>query len=455
MSFVSINPATGETLAKVPKDKDSVIKTKIQRAASFADEWADSSFAERTQLLNRLAKVLEENVKELATLITQEMGKPIRQAEAEVKKCAWVCRYYAEHAPRFLEEESVSTDATYSGIRYEPLGAILGIMPWNFPFWQVFRFAIPAIAAGNTVLIKHASNVPQTALRLVEVFRTAGAPEGLFQVLMISASKVKDVLKFEEIRGVSLTGSTEAGRKVAELAGKHLLPSVMELGGSDPFLVLPDANLHDAARVGIIARMQNNGQSCIAAKRFIVSDVVAKKFTDLMRSQFQYLKVGDPMDPETDVGPLARKDLVETLHDQVKKSVKKGARILLGGKPLKDHQGFYYMPTLMTDVGPGMPVFDEETFGPVLPITVAPSIQEMIRLANATRYGLGASVWTLDEEVARMLISELKTGMVFVNTMVRSDPRLPFGGVKESGYGRELNRHGIYEFVNIKTVWIA
>ncbi len=455
MGFKSINPATGEVVKEIPEDKSKTVESKIQKAYKAYQEWKTTLISERTSLLNKLADSLERNIESLSRLITEEMGKPIRQAEAEVKKCAWVCRHYAEKAPELLAEKSVETDASYSGVRYEPLGVILGVMPWNFPLWQFFRFAVPAIAAGNTVVLKHASNVPRCALAIGEIFRESGAPEGLVEVLMISSKKVKDVIKHELVRGVSLTGSTEAGIKVAQEAGKHLLPSVMELGGSDPFIVLEDAILRDAARIGIIARMQNNGQSCIAAKRFIVADVVAPKFTELMKEQINRLKVGDPMDPETDVGPLARKDLVETLHDQVKSSVKKGARVLVGGNRIKDLPGFYYAPTLMIDVAPGMPVFDEETFGPVLPITVGHSLEEMIELANKSEYGLGASIWTMDKDLAQQIIPELEAGMVFVNAMVRSDPRLPFGGVKKSGYGRELGDHGIYEFVNIKTVWIG
>ncbi|NPA33690.1 MAG: NAD-dependent succinate-semialdehyde dehydrogenase [Chlorobi bacterium] len=455
MSFKSINPATGEVVKEIPEDKSKTIENKIEKAHKTFREWRATIISERTSLLNKLADTLEKNLESLSKLITEEMGKPIRQAEAEVKKCAWVCRHYAEKAPDLLAEKPVETDASYSGVRYEPLGVILGVMPWNFPLWQFFRFAVPAIAAGNTIVLKHASNVPRCALAIEEIFRESGAPEGLVEVLMIPSKKVKDVIKHELIRGVSLTGSTEAGMKVAQEAGKHILPSVMELGGSDPFIVLEDAILRDAARIGIIARMQNNGQSCIAAKRFIVADVVAPKFTELMKEQINRLKVGDPLDPETDIGPLARKDLVETLHEQVKDSVKKGARVLVGGNKMKNLPGFYYAPTLMIDVAPGMPVFDEETFGPVLPITVGHSTEEMIELANQSEYGLGASIWTLDSDLAKQLIPELETGMVFVNAMVRSDPRLPFGGVKKSGYGRELGDHGIYEFVNIKTVWIG
>ncbi len=454
MAFKSINPATGKVIKEIPEDKSKAIEQKIQKAHKAFREWRTTIISERTSLLLKLAETLERNLEPLSRLITEEMGKPIRQAEAEVKKCAWVCRHYAEKAPVLLSEKTVDTDASFSAVRYEPLGVILGVMPWNFPLWQFFRFAVPAIAAGNTIVLKHASNVPRCALAIQDIFRESGAPEGLVEVLMIPSKKVKDVIKHELIRGVSLTGSTEAGIKVAQEAGKHLLPSVMELGGSDPFIVLEDAILRDAARIGIIARMQNNGQSCIAAKRFIVADVVAPKFTELMKEQINRLKVGDPMDPETDVGPLARKDLVDTLHEQVKNSVKKGARVLVGGNKIKDLPGFYYAPTLMIDVVPGMPVFDEETFGPVLPITVGHSVEEMIELANKSQYGLGASIWTLDKDLATQLISELETGMVFVNAMVRSDPRLPFGGIKKSGYGRELGDHGIYEFVNIKTVWI-
>ncbi len=455
MGFKSINPATGEIVKEIPEDKSKTVENKIQKAHKAYKEWKTTLTSERTSLLNKLADTLERNIDLLSKLITEEMGKPIRQAEAEVKKCAWVCRHYAAKAPELLAEKPVETDASYSGVRYEPLGVILGVMPWNFPLWQFFRFAIPAISAGNTIVLKHASNVPRCALAIEEIFRESGAPEGLVEVLMIPSKKVKDIIKHELIRGVSLTGSTEAGIKVAQEAGKRILPSVMELGGSDPFIVLEDAILRDAARIGIIARMQNNGQSCIAAKRFIVADVVAPKFTELMKEQINRLKVGDPMDPETDIGPLARKDLVETLHKQVKDSVKKGARVLVGGNRVKDLPGFYYYPTLMIDVVPGMPVFDEETFGPVLPISVGHSLEEMIELANKSEYGLGASIWTMDNDLAQQIIPELETGMVFVNAMVRSDPRLPFGGVKKSGYGRELGDHGIYEFVNIKTVWIG
>src|SRR5713101_1374978 len=383
-----------------------------------------------------------------------EMGKPVTQGEAEVEKCAWGCEYYAEHAARFLAPEPRETDAARSYVRFDPLGPVLAVMPWNFPFWQVFRFAAPALMAGNAGILKHASNVPRCALEIERVFRAAGLPEGLFGTVLVGPAAVPALIADARIRAVTLTGSDRAGSQVAEQAGRHLKKTVLELGGSDPFIVLEDADLERAATTAVEARLINSGQSCIAAKRFIVVEHVAERFLERFTSEMRARRVGDPLDPATQVGPQARLDLRENLHRQVQESVKRGARLVLGGQ-VPAGQGAFYPPTVLIAVEPGMPAFDQETFGPVAAVIRAKDEADAIRLANASPYGLGASVWTADVKRGERVAREIDAGSVFVNALVKSDPRLPFGGVKRSGYGRELSQYGLREFVNIKTVWLA
>jgi succinate-semialdehyde dehydrogenase/glutarate-semialdehyde dehydrogenase len=382
------------------------------------------------------------------------MGKPLAQSRAEVEKCAWCCDYFADNAQAFLADMPKESTATESYVAFDPLGPVLAIMPWNFPFWQVFRFAAPGLMAGNVGILKHASNVPQCALAIEEVFRNAGFPEGTFQTLLVPGSKATALIDDPRIAAVTLTGSEEAGARVAEASGRNLKPAVLELGGSDPFIVLADADVETAARVAIDARFQNAGQSCIAAKRFIVVDSVAEEFQERFRNGIEELPVGDPSDAGTRVGPLAKQDLVDTLDEQVRRSVDAGASIVTGGQRL-DRPGYFYAPTLIAGVKPGMQVFTEETFGPAAALIRARDAEEAVALANDSRFGLGASLWSRDIDRAKSLAREIETGSVFINGMVASDPRLPFGGVKSSGYGRELSEFGIREFVNIKTVWIG
>ncbi|HKJ87525.1 MAG TPA: NAD-dependent succinate-semialdehyde dehydrogenase, partial [Gammaproteobacteria bacterium] len=383
----------------------------------------------------------------------REMGKPITGARAEAEKCAWVCEYYAEHAVEFLQEEVTGTDADSSYVRYEPLGSVLAVMPWNYPFWQVFRFAAPGLMAGNVGLLKHASNVPGCALAIEQIFAEAGFPEGVFQSLLIGSGPVSGIIEDRRVKAATLTGSEVAGRKVAEAAGRALKKTVLELGGSDPFIILKDADIRRAAQVGAGARCLNSGQSCIAAKRFIVVQDRLEEFTKVFVPLMSEQKMGDPMDEDTRIGPQAREDLREDLHRQVTGSVGKGAKILTGGEP-SERKGYYYPPTVLTDVGKGMPAYEEEVFGPVAAIIPVSDEVQAIRMANDTQYGLGASLWSRDIGKAERLTREIQAGCVFVNNLVKSDPRLPFGGVKQSGYGRELGFHGIREFVNVKTVWM-
>jgi succinate-semialdehyde dehydrogenase/glutarate-semialdehyde dehydrogenase len=386
--------------------------------------------------------------------MTLEMGKPIAQAEAEVDKCAWVCEYYADHAEAMLAEQPRDTDASRSYVRFDPLGPVLAVMPWNFPFWQVFRFAAPAIMAGNAAVLKHASNVPRCALQIEEVFRDAGFPAGLFATALVGSSAVPGLIADERIAAVTLTGSEHAGRQVAERAGHELKKTVLELGGSDPFIVLADADLPVAARTAADARLVNSGQSCIAAKRFIVVEAVAEQFTARFVDELRARRVGDPLSRDTQVGPQARVDLRDDLHRQVQESIKRGAQRLLGGE-IPSGKGAFYPPTLLAAVDKGMPAFDEETFGPVAAVIRAKDEADAVRLANDSQFGLGASLWTQDRVRAERLAAQIEAGAVHVNGLVKSDPRLPFGGIKRSGYGRELSEYGIREFVNIKSVWIA
>ena len=453
MAIASINPATGETLKSFEPLTDSEIDAKIEKAFETFRSYRRIRFAERARMMLGAAEILEREKREFARVMTTEMGKPFKSAIDEAVKCATVCRYYAERAEDFLADETVETNATRSFITYQPLGVVLAVMPWNFPFWQVFRFAAPALMAGNTGLLKHASNVPQCALAIEDIFRRAGFPEGAFQTLLVGSDKVERVLDDPRVAAATLTGSDAAGRAVAERAGKRIKKTVLELGGSDPFIVMPSAALEDAVKTAVKARTINNGQSCIAAKRFIIADEIADEFESRFVAEMLALKVGDPMDEATDIGPLATPDILSDLADQVQKTVEAGARVLTGARAL-ERRGNYYAPTVLIDIPRESPAYGEELFGPVASVFRVRDIDEAIRLANDTRFGLGSSAWTNDPGEQSRFIEEIEAGQVFINGMVASDPRLPFGGVKDSGYGRELSALGIREFVNIKTVWI-
>jgi succinate-semialdehyde dehydrogenase/glutarate-semialdehyde dehydrogenase len=449
----SINPATEELIAQYEEHSDAELENRLKSAEETFAVWRTTDFAQRGERMGRAAKLLRQDRGKLARLMTDEMGKPITAAEAEIEKCASVCDYYGEHAERFLEDRPVETDASKSYVRYEPLGPVLAVMPWNFPFWQVFRFAAPAIMAGNVAVLKHASNVTGVALAIEELFCRADFPAGVMNSLIVSSSKVPQLIRHDAIRAVTLTGSEKAGIAVAEEAGRQIKKTVLELGGSDPFIVLADADPQAVAKQAAKARTINSGQSCIAAKRFLVEQPVADQFEKALAEQMQKLKVGDPRDRGTDIGPLAREDLLDELHDQVTRSLESGATLLTGGKRL-DRKGYYYAPTVLAQVQPGMAAFDEETFGPVAAVIRASDRDQLVQLANQSRYGLGASIWTANTNLGEHLATLIETGCVFVNGIVQSDPRLPFGGVKRSGYGRELSDIGIREFMNAKTVWI-
>ncbi|MGD0199967.1 MAG: NAD-dependent succinate-semialdehyde dehydrogenase [Bryobacteraceae bacterium] len=453
MAIQSINPATGQVLKTFEPDSPTEVGRKIALASETFREWRRVPFAERARRMARAAEILEAGRERFGRMMTQEMGKSIRSAREEAAKCARACRYYAEQAARLLAEQRVETSATLSYVRFQPLGPVLAVMPWNFPFWQVFRFAAPALMAGNVGLLKHASNVPQCALAIQEVFREAGFPEGAFQTLLIGSRQVAEVLSDGRIQAATLTGSEPAGSQVAGHAGRLIKKTVLELGGSDPFIVMPSADLEAAVKTAVEARTVNNGQSCIAAKRFLLAEPVAEEFTRRFVAGMEALRVGDPMEEATEVGPLATREILETLEEQVRRSVQAGARVLTGGRRLGG-PGNYYAPTVLADVPESAPAFSEELFGPVAPLFRFGAIEEAIRLANATPFGLGASVWTNDAADRQRFIDEIEAGMVFLNGMVVSDPRLPFGGVKRSGYGRELSEFGLREFVNIQTVWI-
>lgn len=452
MTIASTNPSNGQLIRTFAELSPAEIEQRLARAQRAFPAWAGLGFAKRAALLQGLAARLRQDAQRLGALMTLEMGKPIVQARAEIEKCAWVCEFYAAHGAEFLPTRTVATDAAESYVRYDPLGIVLAIMPWNFPFWQVFRFAAPALLAGNTALLKHASNVPQCAMAIEDLFRDCRFPDGVFTNLLVSAATAETLIAHPAVAAVTLTGSETAGRRVAAAAGAALKKSVLELGGSDPFIVLDDADLERAAAAGAQARTINAGQSCIAAKRFIVLETVAKPFLRLFKAQLRQLKVGDPLDETTAIGPLARGDLRFLLHDQITRSVTAGARLELGGE-IPAGRGYFYPVTLLTQVRPEMPVAAEETFGPVAPVLVVETDAEAVRLANASPYGLGASLWTQNPAKAHRIAGELEAGCVFINGMVKSDPRLPFGGVKLSGYGRELSAEGCREFVNIKSVW--
>jgi len=453
MAIQTINPASGKIEKTFSELTEIEVNELIEKAHDAFLKWRKTDFAARSQLMKNAAKILRDQKEHYGKILTFEMGKPITQAIAEVEKCAWVCDYYADNAERILEKEIVLTDASESFIRFDPIGVVLAVMPWNFPFWQVFRFAAPALMAGNVGVLKHASNVPMSGLAIEEIFTKAGFPQNVFKNLLVGSSLVKNIIDHPKVKAVTLTGSEPAGKQVAQACGAKLKKSLMELGGSDPFIVLEDANIDEAVKTAVTARIINNGQSCIAAKRFIVVEKIyeqfEKKFVDLMTK----IKVGDPMNKETELGPIAREDLLNELDDQVKQSVAKGAIALCGGKRIQ-RKGYFYEATVLSNVLPGSPAYDDEIFGPVASLIKAKDEEDAIRIANDSQFGLGASLWTSNREKAKEIAGKIESGSVFINGMVKSDPRLPFGGIKNSGYGRELSNYGIKEFVNIKTVWI-
>lgn len=449
-----VNPSTGERIESYETHTKDDIDGSLEQATTAFEEWRNRPLREREELLESAAEVLRENKQEYAETMTREMGKPITQAVSEVEKCAWVCDHYAKSASEYLQPEGHSSPPG-SSVKtvYEPLGPVLAVMPWNFPFWQVFRFAAPYLTVGNVGLLKHASNVPGCATAIEDVFNEAGYPDGVFQSLLIPSDLVDDIIADDRLRAVTLTGSGPAGRAVASTAGEHLKKTVLELGGNDPFVVLDDADVAEAAEMGAWARNQNGGQSCIAAKRFIVHTDVYDTFVDELVSEIESYTVGDPMDEDTDIGPQARQDLMEELHEQVQQSVDAGAEIATGGEPL-DREGTYYLPTVLTDVPEGCPADVEETFGPVAAVYEVADEERAIAKANDTDFGLGASIWTEDRDRGERVAREINAGCVYLNQLVKSDPRVPFGGIKESGYGRELSGDGIREFVNRKTIWV-
>ena len=452
--IASVNPATGETLRVFAALSEPELAERLQRAADAFAAYRHTSLAERAGWMARAAELLQAEAHPLARTMTLEMGKPVGAALAEVEKCAWVCRYYAEHAERFLADEPVALGEGRARVKHQPLGPVLAVMPWNFPLWQVFRFAAPALMAGNVGLLKHASNVPQCALAIERIFGRAGFPAGAFQTLLVGADAVERVIADARVRAATLTGSEGAGRAVGAATGRALKPSVLELGGSDPFVVLPSADLEAAARTAVQARTLNNGQSCIAAKRFILHREIADAFTRRFVERMRALQQGDPLDPAVEIGPLATAAIRDEVHEQVRRSVEAGATLLLGGE-LPAGPGWFYPPTVLADVPLAAPAACEEVFGPVAALFRVADLDEAIRVANASPYGLGSSAWTRDPAEQRRLADELEAGSVFLNAMVSSDPRLPFGGIKNSGYGRELARQGILAFVNVKTVRLA
>ena len=454
MSLTSINPATGKTLRTHEETTEEEVGAAIARAHETFLTWRERPLPERAALLKEAASVLRSRKEELAILMAEEMGKPVTQGAAEVEKCAWACEYYAQNAADHLRPDPIATESARSYVAFEPLGVVLAVMPWNFPLWQVIRFAAPALMAGNVGLLKHASNVPGCALALEETFRQAGFPGGAFRALLIGNARVRAVIEHPLVRAVTLTGSTPAGKAVAAQAGAVLKKTVLELGGSDPYLVLEDADLGRAAEICAASRLVNGGQSCIAAKRFVVVRLVLEAFTERFVAAMRAKRMGDPLQAETEVGPQARTDLRDAVHRQVTGSIEGGARLLLGGE-IPEGPGAYYPPTVLADVSPGMPAYDEEVFGPVGAIVPARDEDDAVRIANDSVFGLGAAVFTRDAARGERVARRLDAGATFVNALVASDPRLPFGGVKESGYGRELGSYGIKEFVNAKTVVVA
>lgn len=452
--LISINPADDKIIKSYEEDDEQTIYNKIKRSQEAFEEWKKTSFSVRKELLLKAANILRESKRELGTIMTLEMGKPILQSVAEIEKCAWVCDYYADNAENFLKDEVVETDASKSYVSFKPLGVILAVMPWNFPFWQVFRFAAPALMAGNVAVLKHSSNVTGCSLAIQKVFEDAGFPKDVFTSLLISSGKVEAVIQNKNIIAVTLTGSTPAGISVASIAGRNLKKTVLELGGSDPYIILEDADLEITVEACTIGRLLNGGQSCIAAKRFIVVNSIYSDFIELLKRKMGEKKMGDPFNEENYVGPQARKDLRDELHLQVKESIAKGAKAVLGCE-IPDIIGAYYYPSILTDVCKGMPAYDEELFGPVAAVIRAKDEKDAIAIANDTLFGLGGAVFTTNLERGECIArNEINAGSCFVNAFVKSDPRLPFGGINESGYGRELSAYGIKEFVNIKTIYI-
>jgi acyl-CoA reductase-like NAD-dependent aldehyde dehydrogenase len=454
MSIQTINPTTGEVLETFEPYNERQINEALEQARHAFVQWRATPFAERANHLHSIASNLRDHQAELARLAVLEMGKSITEAEAEVEKCAWNCDYFAEHAQEFLREEPVATNATQSYIAFHPLGVILAVMPWNFPYWQVFRFAAPTLMAGNTAVLKHASNVSRVALEIERIFQEAGLPQGVLRTVLVPGSETHRLIEDPRIAAVTLTGSDAAGVEVAAASGHVLKKTVLELGGSDAFIVLEDADLDQAAQVAVTARFQNNGQSCIAAKRFIVVEAVAEAFERKFVEATSKLHVGNPLNRETRIGPMARGDLRDALDGQVQASIQMGARVLLGGKPIEG-KGYFYPPTIITDVTSDMPMFREETFGPAAAVIHARDTEHAVELANDSVFGLSCNLWTRNIEQARRLTSRIAAGSLFINGMTASDPRLPFGGIKRSGYGRELSWFGMREFVNIQTVWIG
>lgn len=452
--LISVNPATGNVNAKFDCWDKVKLADVVDQVTAASFEWANTSLAERVKIIRSCGELLRQRCDELAKLITVEMGKVITESYAEIGKCIFACEYYADNAPAFLADEVVKTDASRSYVSHQPLGTALGIMPWNFPFWQVFRFAIPALLAGNTVMLKHASNVPQSALAAEQLLHEAGIPGDVFRCLMVHSSQIDPLVSDPRIQGIAVTGSVETGRKVAQHAGVNLKKLVLELGGSDAFIVLQDADIEQAVKTAVASRFFTSGQSCINAKRIILVDEIADEFVSLFYNEVKDTKTGNPMKSSTRVGPMAREDLRIKLHKQVRRSISMGAEPLAGCY-LPKETGFYYPPSILNRVTKGMPAYEEEIFGPVASIIYARSEDDAIRIANDSKYGLGGSVWTRDSERGEYVARQIETGSVYVNGLVKSDPRLPFGGIKHSGFGRELYRHGIREFVNAKTIWIA
>lgn len=450
MKFESINPYNGQVLDSYKETTKAELTDILERAETSFRKWRDIPLGERTRMMARAGQVLRDGVERYANIMTLEMGKPIVEARAEVNKCAWVCDYYSENAADFLADETIKTDAGRSFVRHNPIGGVFAVMPWNFPFWQVFRFAAPTLTAGNTGILKHAQNVFGCAKMIEEVFDKAGFPKGVFQNVIVGHDKTETIISHPAIKAITLTGSERAGSAVAQLAGKYMKRSLLELGGSNAFVVLADADMDQTIATAVNARMMNTGQSCIAAKRFIIEEKIYDEFVDRFVKEVIELKSGDPMDETTKIGPLARVDLAENLQNQVKQSVRKGAKLLLGGK----QKDAYHEPTVLGDVEPGMPAFDEETFGPLAAMVKAKNADEAFELSQQTNYALGISVCTKDEKKAMEYIDRVADGAYFVNELVKSDPRLPFGGQKNSGYGRELSRDGMMEFINRKTVYV-
>ena len=450
----SLNPSTNEVICEYPDHTADEAKNILEDVHKEWLNWRDASIEYRSELFRHASIILRKRKETYARLITQEMGKVIRESLSEILKCANACDYYANHAAELLKDQDIPSDATRSLVTFEPLGVVLAIMPWNFPFWQVFRFAAPALVAGNAAVLKHASNVSGCALAIEEIFHDAGFPQNIFRTLLIPSTEVKYLIADTHIAACTLTGSGSAGSEVGGFAGIHLKKTVLELGGSDPFIILEDADMEKAVSTAISARMINQGQSCIAAKRFIVVESRVEEFEQQVKLALELLRMGDPMDLQTEVGPLARKDIIDEIHNQVKRSIAAGARLVSGGHTV-DRPGFYFQPTILADVKPGMPVYNEETFGPVISIIPVKDEEQAIKVANDSEFGLGGSVWTQDLIRGESVARKIECGAVFVNGLVKSDPRLPFGGIKKSGYGRELGEFGILEFVNIKTIWIG